>query len=356
MNIDAGKLNDPRHRGGTTAPRAEIAAAKTVRVASAWRRSVVGFIAIFCVLLAGFLAAIVAIDPYDSGRLPSLIGPGVPDDDPRTANVSRGRDQVFNAGIFGNSRAMLLDPNRLLQLTGFRFVQLTVPSSGAREEAAVLRYFVRLHDNVEAVIMMLDPRWCERDPDVPPQAPFPFELYGGNLQYFASLLNTRAAAIAYTRVLMGLGKLPAFERSGYFDFEGDPRWVFQPTMPERASVDLLPAPLAKPPFPALDHMEKALSELSPRTGVVLFWPPFYYTELPEAGSDQARNIAGCKYELTQHAALHRSWRIADYLLDSLVSRDPSNFLDGGHFRQPIAQQIEHHIAAMLADIKQPGPL
>jgi hypothetical protein len=220
----------------------------------------------------------------------------------------------------------------------------------------MLRYFVRLHDDVAAVIMMLDPRWCGRDPAVPPQAPFPFELYGGNLQYFSSLLNTRAAAIAYTRVLMGFGKLPAFERSGYFDFESDPRWVFQPTMPERASVDLLPAPRAKPPFPALDHMEKALSELSPGTAVVLFWPPFYYTELPEAGSEQAREIAGCKYELTQRAAQHPNWRIADYLLDSPVSREPSNFLDGGHFRQPIAQQIEHHIAAMFADIKQPGHL
>ena len=354
MHIDAGKLDDPLHRRATAAQHVEISIGTIVPAERAWRTAVVRFIAIFCILLAGFFAAIVAIDPYDSGRLPSLIGPGVPDDDPRTANVSRGRDPTFNAGIFGNSRAMLLDPSRLLQLTGFQFVQLTVPSSGAREEAAMLRYFVRLHDNVGAVIMMLDPRWCGRDPEVPPQAPFPFELYGGNLQYFASLLNTRAAAIAYTRVLMGFGKLPAFERSGYFDFESDPRWVFQPTAPERASVDLVPAPLAKPPFPALDHMEKALSELAPSTAVVLFWPPFYYTELPEAGSEQAREIAGCKYELTQRAALHRNWRIADYLLDSPVSRDPSNFLDGGHFRQPIAKQIEYQIAAMFADIRQPG--
>jgi hypothetical protein len=354
MNVDAGKVDDAQHRGVAAAQRAGISIAKTREVERAWRAAVARFIGIFCALLAGFFAVVVLVDPYDSGRLPSLIGPGVPDDDPRTANVSRGRDPAFNAGIFGNSRAMLLDPARLLDLTGFRFVQLTVPSSGAREEAAMLRYFVRLHDDVSAVIMMLDPRWCGRDPEVPPQAPFPFELYGSDLRYFSSLLNTRAALIAYTRVLMAFGKLEAFERSGYFDFETDPRWSFHPARPERATVDLLPAPLTKPPFPALDHMEKALSELTPRTAVVLFWPPFYYTELPEAGSQQAREIAGCKHELTERAALHRNWRIVDHLLDSPVSRDPSNFLDGGHFRRSIAQQIEHQIAAMFADIRQAG--
>jgi hypothetical protein len=354
MNVDTGKVNAPQHRGVTVAHRAETSIGEIADSERAWRTAVVSFIGIFSTLLAGFFAAVVLVDPYDSGRLPSLIGPGVPDDDPRTANVSRGRDPDFNAGIFGNSRAMLLDPGRLLEITGFRFVQLTVPSSGVREEAAMLRYFVRLHDDVRAVVMMLDPRWCGRDPEVPPQAPFPFELYGSDLQYFSSMLNTRAALIAYTRIQMALGKLQAFERTGYFDFEAAPRWVFRPTRPERATVDLLPAPVAKPPFPALDHMEKALSELPPRTAVVLFWPPLYYTELPVAGSEQAREIAGCKHALTEHAALHRNWRIADYLLDSPVSRDPSNFLDGGHFRRSIAQQIEQQIAAMFADIKRAG--
>jgi hypothetical protein len=356
MTADADKVNVPSRRGDSAGLRAKAYLVKLVRARWEWRTADLSFIGIALCGLAGLFIAIVLIDPYDSGRLPSLLGLGVSDGDPRTANISRGRDQGFNAGIFGNSRAMLLSPARLLQITGFRFVQLTTPTSGAREQATLLRYFARRHDDVGAVVMMLDPRWCSRDPNISPQVPFPFELYGDNLHYFSSLLNTRVVAMAYRRVLLALGKLPATDRSGYLDFEADRYWPFHPTYPARAAVDLMPAPLAKPPFPALDHMEKALSELPQRTAVVLFWPPFYYTELPEAGTAQAREIAGCKYQLTQRAALHRNWRIVDLLLDSPASRDPSNFLDAGHFRQSIAQQIEGSIARMLVEIGQPDRL
>jgi hypothetical protein len=352
MTADADKVNVLSRRGGSTALRAKAYLAKLVRARWAWRTADLSYIGIAFCGLAGLFVAIVLIDPYDSGRLPSFLGPGVSDADARTASISRGRDQSFNAGIFGNSRAMLLSPARLDQITGFRFVQLTTPTSGAREQATLLRYFARHHDDVGAVIMMLDPRWCSRDPGIPTQVPFPFELYGDNLHYFSSMLNTRVVTMAYRRVLLALGKLPATDRNGYLDFEADRSWPFQPAYPVRAAVDLVPAPLAKPPFPALDHMEKALSELAQRTAVVLFWPPFYYTELPAAASTQAREIAGCKYQLTERAAAHRNWRIVDFLLDSPTSRDPSNFLDAGHFRQPIARQLERRIATMLADIDQ----
>jgi hypothetical protein len=356
MTADADKMNVRTRRGDSTARRAKAYLVKLARARWEWRTADLSFIGIVFCGLAGLFVAIVLIDPYDSGRLPSLLGPGVSDGDPRTANISRGRDQSFNAGIFGNSRAMLLSPSRLDQMTGFRFVQLTTPTSGAREQATLLRYFAHYHDVVGAVIMMLDPRWCSRDPAIPTQVPFPFELYGDNLHYFSSMLNTRVVTMAYRRVLLALGKLPATDRSGYLDFEADRSWPFQPRFPVRTAVDLMPAPLAKPPFPALDHMEKALSELPQKTAVVLFWPPFYYTELPAAGSTQAREIAGCKYQLTEHAAAHRNWRVVDLLLDSPTSREPSNFLDAGHFRQSIARQIERHIATMLANIDQPNHL
>ena len=55
----------------------------------------------------------VVIDPYDTGRFPTFIEPGVFDGGSRTANASRGRDPRFNAAVFGNSRGQLLDPAKL---------------------------------------------------------------------------------------------------------------------------------------------------------------------------------------------------------------------------------------------------
>jgi hypothetical protein len=350
MTIDSDKVDVRSRRRNTVLPGTMGYIVMIARMRSTWRAAVLGFIVICVFGLAALFAAIVLIDPYDSGRFPSLIGPGVSDADPRTANVSRGRDQSFNAAIFGNSRAMLLNPARLDRLTGFRFVQLIAPSSGAREQATLLHYFARLHDKARAVIMMVDPRWCQRDPAIPPQVPFPFELYGDDLLYFSSMLNTRVIVKAYKRVMLSLGKLPATDRSGYVDLETDRLWTFHWTKPQRATVDLMPASFAKPPFPALEHMEGALSALSPNAAVVLFWPPFYYTELPEAGSEQGDEIAGCKYDLMTRAMRHRNWRIADYLLDTPMSRDPTNFLDSGHFRRIVAEQVERRMATMFAEM------
>jgi len=54
------------------------------------------------------------IDPYDTGRFPSLGIIGIGDRSMRTADASRGRDPRFNAAVIGNSTA------NVLTLTGYR--------------------------------------------------------------------------------------------------------------------------------------------------------------------------------------------------------------------------------------------
>src|SRR5262245_46057796 len=80
-----------------------------------WRRFVKRYVAAFVGTLVVVLAFIVLVDPYDSGRFPSLPLRGVSDTSQRTENVSLGRDAKFNAAIFGNSHGQLLDPARLSQ-------------------------------------------------------------------------------------------------------------------------------------------------------------------------------------------------------------------------------------------------
>jgi hypothetical protein len=77
-----------------------------------WRGFIVRFLAVFVAVLAATFAFVILIDPYDSGRFPSIGISGVSDVTQRTLNVSLGRSEKFDAAIFGNSHGQLLDPER----------------------------------------------------------------------------------------------------------------------------------------------------------------------------------------------------------------------------------------------------
>src|SRR4051812_25067474 len=90
----------------------------------AWRR----WGRLFCITFAGsgrlLYALLLLVDPYDTGRFPSLPIVGTGDHTLRTAAASHGRDPRFNATVIGNSTGELLDPFRLRRETGLRFTQL----------------------------------------------------------------------------------------------------------------------------------------------------------------------------------------------------------------------------------------
>ena len=139
-----------------------------------WRRFLIAFGATLAVAMAVIYAFLVLIDPYDSGRFASLGLAGIADDNPRTANVSRGRDPRFDSAIIGNSTGAMLDPARLSRATGLNFVQLTVSGALVREQLAVLLegflQLFRVHDlgfRLQASgygLQLNPPRSCPRAP------------------------------------------------------------------------------------------------------------------------------------------------------------------------------------------------
>ena len=58
---------------------------------AAWRRYAVRFVAVLVATLVVAFAFIILVDPYDSGRFPSIGLVGISDATQRTANVSLGR-------------------------------------------------------------------------------------------------------------------------------------------------------------------------------------------------------------------------------------------------------------------------
>jgi hypothetical protein len=316
------------------------------RTDTAWRGFVVRFLAVFVAVLAVTLAFVILIDPYDSGRFPNLGISGVSDTTQRTENVSLGRSKKFNAAVFGNSHGQLLDPDRLTQATGLSFVQLTIPGAYAPEQLAMMRWFIRHHPRIGALVLAADERWCSADPQ--PWKWFPFWLYGdSDLQYLANSLNSRSVGAAFRRIKHAMGLLQPSHPRGYDDYERrlppDYRFDFPPPAPAPASAafDLGPRQ-----FPAIDRLAAELEAAPAGTPVVVVFPPVYFAVLPNDPHSVAV-LKECKERLARLAAARPRSGFLDLLVDSPIARDQASFDDIDHYRAPVARHIEQEIAGVL---------
>jgi hypothetical protein len=332
------------------APAAQDAAASAMPPDSVWRRFAVTFIAAFFGGLGSIYAALVLIDPYDTGRFPTFMRPGVVDGNQRTASASRGRDPRFNAAVIGNSRGQLLDPQLLSQATGLDFVQLTTPGSGPIENMTMMRYFMRHHSRIAAVVLSADERWCGHDPSLPVIFPFPFWLYRGDLEYLEHLLSTRAIAAARNRIELAVGLMPPTDPRGYSDYETGRVWNFHPGIAGAPTdADTAYASVLSPNtyFPALAELDAVLATLPSDTGFVIVMPPVYQAMLAHPGTQLAADLLTCKAELARRVTDRERSGFLDFLVDGPISRDPGNFMDPQHYRMNIARMIEARIAAVL---------
>jgi len=315
--------------------------------AAPWRR----WLAIFGSVLVGagvvgYLFLLV-VDPFDTGRFPSLGLSGIVDESPRTANASRGRDPRFDSAIIGSSTGQPLDPARLSQATGLSFVQLTTPGTGPREQLVLLDYFVSHHRHVGALVLVVDPTWCTQDRSLPMTNPFPFWLYGDRIEYLRNLMSERAMRFAFRRIGIALGVRRPTDPVGYSDYERGKTWNFHPDMkalPTRVSFQ---EPVLDLPFPALERLAGYLDGLRPSTPFVVVLPPMFVTALPHPGTFEAAQFAACKVALGRLVARRSGAHLLDFQVDDDLARDPRNFMDVEHYRGDIARKVEASIAVAV---------
>jgi hypothetical protein len=324
-------------------PRSGVAA--EAGVDASWRRWIVAFCATFFGLGGLLFALLLLIDPYDSARFPTLGIAGIDDHNPRMANVSRGRDPAFGGAVFGNSTGQLIDPHRIGS-TGLSFTQMTVPATGPREQLAMMGWFASHHGRMGALILVADNSWCAQSPDLQVTHPFPFWLYGSDLDYLAHVLNSKSLDRAIWRVQLALGMRTRTDPVGYSDYMAGKQFKFVPQVPEPAE-DLSRAkfPLQ---FPWLQRLRDQLARLPPEALVVIVMPPVYAPLLDPANSNGASVVIACKSKLEGLAAgMHRGVFL-DFRIDNAITRDANNFADGVHYRNNVARVIEERIVAALA--------
>lgn len=168
------------------------AARPATRDRAAFRGVLIGFGSALALAILAVMAGLVLLDPYDSGRGPSLLGRGIAVHAPRLANASRGRDAAYEAAILGNSHVQLLSPGRLQAKTGLAFVSLVVPGSGVGEHLSLLNWWLaHRRDPPRAVVIGVDHFACTPGEALLQTNPFPFWLYDRDpVSYLAGLFNT----------------------------------------------------------------------------------------------------------------------------------------------------------------------
>jgi hypothetical protein len=327
----------------TSSSEAVVAPSET----SPWDRWLVTFLGALALGAALVYTLLVIVDPYDSGRVGMLGIKGVDDVSPRTANASRARDQSFDSAIIGNSTGQLIKPSELSRLTGLRFVQLTTPGTGPREQLAILDYFVRKHAKIGAIVVVTDASWCSRDSTLPQQHPFPYWLYEeGDLDFLGRLFSSRALSLAWRRILVGLGLRQRTAPDGFWDYELLGPREFQPVIVPRDDGGPAPAKVSEN-FPGIALLDAAIRKLPPNRPVVLLVPPSYYTMLPRPGSLAAAEEQACATALRKLVAGRAHSNFIDFRVDNALTRDPVNFMDFGHYRAPIARRMEQGIAESI---------
>jgi hypothetical protein len=312
-----------------------------------WRRCLVACLGALGISALLLFAAMVLIDPYDSGR--GWLGiEGVDDTDTHTAMVSRARDAQFNSAVIGNSTAQMLDPGELSRATGRRFVQLYVVGASPREELVVLDFFLRHHPRVGALVIVTDPSWCAHVREEPPPGPFPYWLFEkGSFGYAVRLLSRQSVEHAFQRLAIGLDLRKRNNPEGFYSYED----IWPPGVFRDVNRPRDPAPAAtaagRDIFPEISLLDAAIKKLPADVAVVLVVPPTYYTTVAQPGTIAAKEREACNAALARIVAGRAHSNFINYRVDNALTRDIANFADFIHYHANVAEKMNEGIVESL---------
>lgn len=314
-----------------------------------WRH----WIGSFCVVaVAGLIvlyATIVLVDPFSTGRFAVFDTVDIAISDRMLAGVGRARDSRFDAAIIGNSHAERFNPRRLDDLTGRRFVQLSVPGLGPPEQMVMARAFLSHHQGPRlALLWVMDHFWCHSAQEPALIHPnFPTWLYeSSRIDYLRRIYSIEALQATAHRLAIRLFNAPSpWRLDGYVERAPvmSPGWIAREINAPRP----VQAPPATEPFPSLDRLDELLSRINQHAVVALVLPPYFLSKIPESGTPAAARLDACKARLADIAQRHAHGEMIDRMRADNVARDPGNFLDATHMRDQVVRDMEVDIAPVL---------
>jgi hypothetical protein len=306
----------------------------------------------FAATSIGLYLCVLLVDPFATGRFAITQRIDVATRVSRLAKAGIVRDQELNAAIFCSSMSLPLDPVAVGAGTAWRIAQLGIEAALPPNQLTVARAFERHHRSSTTLdIFILDILWCRPgDPDTQASGPFPTWLYESpDSEYLSRIFFPLAVQTAVVRIAIWLGLDSQRARpDGFvaiFPSDGDlrpaPPVVYRP-------VDAPPVDVG---FPALDALADHVARRPAASAVAFVFVPAYIAGLPEEGSAAARRLQACKDRVRNLAERRPNTAYLDFMIDSPLIRNPSNFTYDLHYRVEVAHWMEPQIARALAGLR-----
>jgi hypothetical protein len=330
-----------------------------------WRSYLVTLIVGSLLSFLAMAALIVAVDPWKALPAALPIERLVSSDNQRQLYPMLLRTRSFDSFVFGSSTGMLIDPDRLNEGLGGRFINLSLTDGHAWEQLELLRLVLSRNPEPRTLLFTIDWVWCV--PDLTRTETqirrFPLWIYRDvSWSNLWRVLNVEALSHSVRTLRYFVGNYrPTIRANGY--------WAFTP---REASYNLetartkiygqgprAPQPPVVPPevvsdadrsawsFPALDRLDGMLARLPAATRVLFVSMPVHAAVQPRAGSIEHQREAVCKQAIARVAASRNSTLI-DFRIPSEVTRADENYWDPLHYRVSIARRLEQSIAAAAA--------
>jgi hypothetical protein len=97
-------------------------------------------------------------------------------------------------------------------------------------------------------------------------------------------------------------------------------------------------------FVGLDLLAARLTRLAPATVKLLYFVPYYRALRPPPESPGARVWTECRRRAVALARRTPHAFVIDFMIQSAITDEPTNYWDGYHYRQPIADRIALDLA------------
>ena len=325
-----------------------------------WRRFAAIFVAVFAGAFVCGVVFIVLLDPYELFPFSLPIERPIISIDQRQTYAQIIRSHRFDSLIVGSSTSRTIDPSVLDRKFDARFANLSISAGIAKEQLAIIRYFLRKIGPPKVIVIGLDHVWCDRAADraVSIAGDFPDWLYDDNRwNDLPNILNKNMIDLSVRLVRYHL-KLygPRIQPNGYD--VGDPyAWLYNPSraremiwgeqhlwaLPASPEPDLPPEDRATMTFPALAWIDEVLAQLPPTTVKILAFMPVHIAAQPWPGSQDAVNEWECK-ERAAAIGRRRDATVIDMRIASPLTFKDENYWDKLHTRAEIGRMVSETIA------------
>ena len=299
---------------------------------------------------------IIIVDPYDTLKFsyPAKREPIVSNQ--RFSYPSIAQKDFHDSAIIGTSTIRLLNPENLNPVFDAKFVNLAMNSTTAYEQYKILKLFISSHENIKFLMVGVDLAWC--DTNVEPKKltfrPFPTWLYDKNeFNDYLNMFSARGLENSVRLIEYWLGKREAkYNGDGYHNFVGDDsRYDLQKAVTNiygsienkisfeeklsnknnkgSSSNESLQFPVHKL------YLSKIFDSLNDDVIKLIVFVPYHYRHTYR----QHENFNECKNKLIKFSHKYKNTHLVDFMFDSEITNNDSNYWDVQHYRIHIAEKM-----------------